>query len=140
MSYAEAQTEFVDNDFLGEQAVRSLFAPEDFTIDFSTRQQFSGGLYQPVSLSSDPLMAALTTGFVQAVYSFEPCGVVFPHVHPRGDENVFVVSGTVDVGFVDETGALIRNPTIKPGNGFVIPQGALACHPTHLPARPAHHA
>lgn len=41
-----AGPDFVDNDFLGEQAVRSLFDPEDFTIDFNTSVPFSGGNVQ----------------------------------------------------------------------------------------------
>lgn len=118
-------SDFVDNDFLGEQAVRAMFEPEDFTIGFEVAVPFAGGTLRPVSLGTDPVMGALTTGFTQAIYAFDPCGVVYPHVHPRGDENVFVVSGTVEAGFVDEAGALIRDEAIVAGTGFVIPQGTL---------------
>lgn len=74
-------------------------------------------------------MGALTTGFTQAIYNFQPCGVVAAHVHPRADENVFVLSGTADVGFVDEAGNFTRNAALEAGTGFVIPQGLL---PTSL--------
>lgn len=115
---------FVDNDFLGESNVRSTFADEDYTLGFDVRVPFPGGTLQPAGLQTNPILAALTTGFGFAVYNFDACGVVFPHVHPRGDESVYVVSGTIDVGFVDEAGELVRNPELAENTGFVIPQGA----------------
>eukprot|EP00892_Ulva_mutabilis_P004164 jgi/Ulvmu1/2119/UM127_0004.1 len=128
--------EFVDNDFIGEQGVRATFAPEDFTIGFDVNIPSSGGTVQPVSLGTNPVLGALTTGFQHAIYTFAPCGVVFPHVHPRGDENVFVLEGTIDAGFVDEAGTLIRDQAIATNSAFVIPQGYVhyVANPTCEPA------
>ena len=124
ITYAGPEETFVDNDFLGEQAVRATFAPDDFTIGFNVEVPFPGGTLQPVSLATNPVVGALTTGFGHAIYSLNPCGVIYPHVHPRGDENVFVLEGTIDTGFIDESGALIRNAELASKTAFVIPQGA----------------
>lgn len=113
-------------EFQGEQAVRAMFAPDDFTLGFEVELPFAGGTIQPVSLATDPIVAALTTGFGHAIYNLNPCGVIAPHVHPRGDENVFVLEGTIDAGFIDESGALIRNAELATKTAFVIPQGAVS--------------
>eukprot|EP00892_Ulva_mutabilis_P004167 jgi/Ulvmu1/2121/UM127_0006.1 len=80
--------EFVNNDFIGEQG--------------------------PVSLGTNPMLGALTTGFKQAIFNFAPCSVIFPHSHPRGDENMIVLEGTIDTGFIDEAGTLIRDQAVPP--------------------------
>ncbi|KAG6555398.1 hypothetical protein Mapa_002624 [Marchantia paleacea] len=45
-----------------------------------------------------------------------------PHVHPRASELVFVLEGTIDIGFVD-TANTLRTQTLKEGDLFVVPRG-----------------
>ena len=45
-----------------------------------------------------------------------------PHIHPRASELLFVVGGTLQVGFVDTTNKLFTQ-TLQTGDIFVFPKG-----------------
>ncbi|GAA0158489.1 hypothetical protein LIER_15498 [Lithospermum erythrorhizon] len=45
-----------------------------------------------------------------------------PHTHPRASELLFLVEGTLDVGFVDTTNKLYTQ-TLQPGDMFIFPKG-----------------
>ncbi|XP_041021337.1 germin-like protein 9-3 [Juglans microcarpa x Juglans regia] len=45
-----------------------------------------------------------------------------PHIHPRSAELLFLVDGTLQVGFVDTTNKLF-NQTLQTGDIFVFPKG-----------------
>ncbi|KAK7856267.1 germin-like protein subfamily 2 member 4 [Quercus suber] len=45
-----------------------------------------------------------------------------PHIHPRASELLFVVEGTLQVGFVDTTNKLFTQ-TLQTGDIFVFPKG-----------------
>ena len=45
-----------------------------------------------------------------------------PHTHPRASELLFVVGGTLQVGFVDTTNKLFTQ-TLQTGDMFVFPKG-----------------
>lgn len=57
-----------------------------------------------------------------AVLEFPPQGVNPPHTHPRSAELLFVVGGSLEVGFVDTTNKLFVQ-TLQLGDMFVFPKG-----------------
>ncbi|MFS7960082.1 putative germin, rmlC-like cupin domain superfamily, rmlC-like jelly roll [Helianthus anomalus] len=57
-----------------------------------------------------------------AVLDFPPGSVNPPHTHPRASELLFLVDGTLEVGFVDTTNKLFTQ-TLKTGDMFVFPKG-----------------
>lgn len=67
--------------------------------------------------------AALDGLGISSTLVVAPPGTVNPpHVHPRASELVFVLEGTVDIGFVDTTNTL-RTQTLKEGDLFIVPRG-----------------
>lgn len=47
-----------------------------------------------------------------------------PHTHPRGSETIFVVKGTLNVGFVDSSNRLFSEKLVV-GDVFVFPKGTV---------------
>ncbi len=63
------------------------------------------------------------SAFITAI---KPCGILLPHVHPRANEFVTVLSGTMNTGIAQENGGAqdIVFDT-HPGEVFMAPQGLL---------------
>ncbi|CAN4120207.1 unnamed protein product [Withania somnifera] len=57
-----------------------------------------------------------------AVLQFPGGGVNPPHTHPRAAELLFVIQGSLEVGFVDTTNKLYTQ-TLQVGDLFVFPKG-----------------
>ncbi|XP_076912391.1 germin-like protein 9-3 [Bidens hawaiensis] len=57
-----------------------------------------------------------------AVLEFPPNSVNPPHTHPRASELLFLIDGTLEVGFVDTTNKLFTQ-TLQMGDIFVFPKG-----------------
>ncbi|KAA8549885.1 hypothetical protein F0562_001569 [Nyssa sinensis] len=57
-----------------------------------------------------------------AVLQYAAGGVNPPHTHPRAAELLFVVEGSLEVGFVDTTNKLFTQ-TLQLGDMFVFPKG-----------------
>ncbi|OVA10020.1 Germin [Macleaya cordata] len=57
-----------------------------------------------------------------AVLQFPASGTNPPHTHPRSAELLFVVQGSLEVGFVDTTNKLYTQ-TLQLGDMFVFPKG-----------------
>ncbi|GKD76395.1 germin-like protein 9-3 [Tanacetum coccineum] len=106
-------------------------APNNTIIDanyftFTGMRQLVGGEYPPtfralkVSMNEFPALNGL--GVSYAVLEF-PMGSVNPvHIHPRASELLFLVSGCLEVGFVDTTNKFF-NQSLKMGDIFVFPKG-----------------
>lgn len=56
--------------------------------------------------------------------TIEPCGVIGAHIHPRGTEWGYVISGSFEFGIFLENGTHLA-VTYNPGEGVVIPQGSV---------------
>lgn len=96
----------------------------------------SSALVSPGNTSSNPFGIALTLasassfgalntqGLSFARIDYAKCGVVPPHVHPRASEILFVLDGTLSVGFVDTANKLYKE-TLCAGELFVFPRGLL---------------
>ncbi|KAJ3690958.1 hypothetical protein LUZ61_020122 [Rhynchospora tenuis] len=63
-----------------------------------------------------------TLGVSMARIDYAVGGINPPHTHPRATEIVFVIEGTLDVGFIT-TGNVLISKTITNGDVFVFPRG-----------------
>ncbi|OAY77169.1 germin-like protein 5-1 [Ananas comosus] len=63
-----------------------------------------------------------TLGVSLSRIDYAPGGLNPPHTHPRATEMVFVLDGTLDVGFITTANKLIAK-TITKGEIFVFPRG-----------------
>ncbi|CAL4907237.1 unnamed protein product [Urochloa decumbens] len=63
-----------------------------------------------------------TLGVSLSRIDYAPGGLNPPHTHPRATEMVFVLQGTLDVGFIT-TGNKLFAKTITVGDVFVFPRG-----------------
>uniref|UniRef100_A0A0D9WEM0 Germin-like protein n=1 Tax=Leersia perrieri TaxID=77586 RepID=A0A0D9WEM0_9ORYZ len=63
-----------------------------------------------------------TLGVSMSRIDYAPGGLNPPHTHPRATEMVFVLQGTLDVGFIT-TGNKLYTKTISAGDVFVFPRG-----------------
>jgi len=63
-----------------------------------------------------------TLGVSMSRVDYAPGGMNPPHTHPRATEIVFVLEGTLDVGFITTANVLISK-TISKGEIFVFPKG-----------------
>ena len=63
----------------------------------------NGGTIQNVDVSKWPILEG--SGLSYALIILDPCSVTLPHVHPRANEIIFVISAKkLRVGFVEENG------------------------------------
>ncbi|KAL2643943.1 hypothetical protein R1flu_011530 [Riccia fluitans] len=53
--------------------------------------------------------------------SFAPGGVLPPHLHPRGSKLIYMIQGTLTVGFMDSNHKLY-NSTLEEGDLYVVPR------------------
>lgn len=63
-----------------------------------------------------------TLGVSMARIDYAPGGINPPHIHPRATEMVFVLEGSLDVGFIT-TGNVFISKTINKGETFAFPRG-----------------
>lgn len=105
--------------------------PNNTTIDannftFTGMRQLVGGEYPTtftalkVSMNELPTLNGQSVSY--AVLEF-PVGAINPvHIHPRASELMFLVSGTLQVGFVDTSDNLFKQ-SLRIGDIFVFPKG-----------------
>lgn len=80
-------------------------------------------LYSSVTAINTTNLAGVNTqGLIMARSDFAKGGVVPPHNHPRASELLFVMYGTLNVGFVDTNNTLFAE-TLNAGDVFVFPRG-----------------
>ncbi|XP_076885879.1 germin-like protein 9-3 [Bidens hawaiensis] len=92
--------------YTGVRSIVNTTYPEKFTVIKATLKEFPGLLGQSVSY---------------AILEF-PVGSINPlHIHPRASELLFVISGSLQVGFVDTTNALFSQK-LETGDMFVFPK------------------
>ena len=71
-----------------------------------------------------------------AVVTIEPCGLILPHLHPRGDEFLIATEGEIFTQFITETGAVLISNTLETLDATIFPKGSihLEFNPTCKPA------
>ncbi|KAM5551222.1 putative germin-like protein 9-2 [Rosa sericea] len=99
----------VDGTFFTYTKFRGLFdeVPETFKVTKAALTEFPALNGQSVSY---------------AVLQFPANGVNPPHTHPRSAELLFLVAGSLDVGFVD-TKNVLYSQKLQVGDIFVFPKG-----------------
>ena len=48
-----------------------------------------------------------------------------PHTHPRATEILYLVSGEMETGFIEENGARFVHNVLTKGQGTLFPQGSI---------------
>ncbi|XP_024969023.1 germin-like protein 9-3 [Cynara cardunculus var. scolymus] len=93
---------------------------------FTKMRQLVGGEYPSTfgvlkaSMNEFPALVGQSVSY--AVLEF-PAGSINPvHIHPRASELMFLVSGTLQVGFVDTSNTLFKQ-SLEIGDIFVFPKG-----------------
>ncbi|CAM6114189.1 unnamed protein product [Calypogeia fissa] len=122
---------------LAAVAVQTVLASDpDLTTDFNVTnptvadftstilrnpQQLGQGMAKPTGVAITGLSGL---GLAPVLFEFGPMSQIDPHTHPRATEVFFVLSGEVDVGFVDTANNLFEI-TVQAGDIFVFPKGLL---------------
>jgi len=70
------------------------------------------------------------------VVTIQPCGLILPHLHPRGDEFIITTQGQIFTQFIAETGAVLVSNTLNTLGSTLFPKGSihLEYNPTCEPA------
>ncbi|XP_042068304.1 germin-like protein subfamily 1 member 11 [Salvia splendens] len=85
--------------------------------------------YNPYGVAFTVASVATTPGFntqgQTLIYAeFEPNGIAPPHIHPRASEIIYVIEGSVEVGFVTSfPDYKYYSKVIKRGDVFLLPVG-----------------
>jgi len=94
----------------------------DFTSSPSTVST-AGGNITAANVANFPALFA--NGLAMTVGQMAPCGLNTPHTHPRATEILYLVSGTMEAGFIEENGARFVKNNLTPGQGTLFPQGSI---------------
>ncbi|KAD6795667.1 hypothetical protein R6Q59_020441 [Mikania micrantha] len=142
MAFFMASIVFADPDMLQDVCVAILkpavavngFPCKNIT-DISANNFFFAGLVKPgltnnalgvnvTQANVNQIPGLNTLGVSMARIDYAPGGLNPPHVHPRATEIVFVLTGELNVGFVNTDNKLFSK-TIKAGEVFIFPRGLL---------------
>ncbi|CAM0907710.1 unnamed protein product [Alopecurus aequalis] len=98
--------------------------PNDF---FSDVLSLPGNTGNPVgsavtAANVEKLPGLNTLGVSMSRVDYAPWGVNPPHTHPRATETIYVLEGSLDVGFVTTAGKLFAR-TVGKGEMYVFPRG-----------------
>uniref|UniRef100_A0A7S3PN25 Cupin type-1 domain-containing protein n=2 Tax=Sar TaxID=2698737 RepID=A0A7S3PN25_9STRA len=96
----------------------------DFRIDVTARtpNRGEGGTVQARESPNTPALQG--QGIALSLFTVEEGGQNLIHYHPRATELLYVITGTIAVGFTDTTGRLIEN-VINAGQATVFPRALL---------------
>jgi len=96
----------------------------DFVIDVTSRapNQGMGGTVQARESPNTPALQG--QGIALSLFTIEKGAQNLIHYHPRATELLYVIKGTIQVGFTTTTGRYIEN-TIKEGQATVFPRALL---------------
>ncbi|CAM6084009.1 unnamed protein product [Calypogeia fissa] len=95
--------------------------------NYFTYTGFRGGVsvkpgqvnFKEATINEFPALYGLGISFY--LMYFQPGGVLVPHLHPRGSKLIYVIQGTLTVGFIDSTYKLY-NQTLLEGDVYVVPK------------------
>ncbi|KAK9920113.1 hypothetical protein M0R45_028674 [Rubus argutus] len=119
-------------DYKGEEPIMNGFACKD-EANATAEDFFFAGLAKP-GLTNNTFGSLVTAANVQKIpglktlrvslarIDYSPGGINPPHTHPRATEIVFVLEGSLDVGFITTANKLISKTIVK-GDVYVFPKG-----------------
>ena len=87
------------------------------------RQKSKGGNQVSAKEATFPALSGIPQTLT--MITLEPCGMLPPHVHPRGSEFVFVLEGNVMTQFLPEGGNAVVTNQLTPYTATVFPQGTI---------------
>ncbi|CAF1184141.1 unnamed protein product [Adineta ricciae] len=103
------------------------FVPADYTRNLLNPDYWivtPGGNVSYFNLSTTPALAGIGIAFTLVM--LEPCGIILPHIHPRGSKGVYSITGkSLLVGFIQENRAQVVLNQIGIGYAAAIPRGAI---------------
>ncbi|CAM6101598.1 unnamed protein product [Calypogeia fissa] len=92
---------------------------------FRNPKQQPKGMALPTFAAFDMGLPGLTgLGLTAVLFEFGPYSQINPHTHPRATEVFYVLTGCIDVGFVDTNNTLFQ-ASLEVGDIFVFPKGLL---------------
>ena len=102
---------------------RQKLKPRDFVFDRfnATPTVGPGGLGNFMTLEQFPALKGM--GVSASTFEMRPCGIILPHVHPRGNEIFYVLMGGFLTGFLEENGGRYIENNITTGQAVLFPQG-----------------
>ncbi|EEF46605.1 germin-like protein 9-3 [Ricinus communis] len=115
----------IDGNFFTFTGMRSIVAGDDYPPSFKVTK---------ASMAEFPALNGQSVSL--AVLEFPAGSVNPPHTHPRSAELLFVVAGSLEVGFIDTTNKLYTQ-TLQPGDIFVFPKGLVHFQSNSDPKEPA---
>lgn len=65
----------------------------------------------------------LGKGIASGLLNIEPCGINFPHIHPRANELFHLLDGNIFVGLIEENGGRVILNNITAGEVTFFEQG-----------------
>jgi hypothetical protein len=86
-------------------------------------QKSNGGKQVSAKETTFPALSGIPQTLT--MITLEPCGMLPPHVHPRGSEFVFVLEGNLTTQFFPESGAPVVTNQLSPYTATVFPQGSI---------------
>lgn len=113
-----------DPDLTTDFGITSISAANFTFTGFRNPQPGAQGVATPTAASFQQLPGLTGLGLTAVLFEFGPQSQISPHTHPRASEIFYVLSGTVDVGFVDTNNDLFET-TLQTGDLFVFPKGLL---------------
>jgi hypothetical protein len=82
----------------------------------------SGSIVSNVG-STFPALLGLDSSLIK--FTLGPCGLIVPHFHPRGDEFILTVEGTIHTQFLTETGSTIVSNDVNTWQSTIFPKGSI---------------
>ncbi|XP_048568724.1 germin-like protein 1-3 [Triticum urartu] len=103
-----------------ESTMANDFFSDVLSVPGSTGGNPSGSVVTAATVDKVPGLN--TMGVSMSRIDYAPWGANPPHTHPRASELLFVLEGSLDVGFITSTGKFIARTVCK-GEMFVFPRG-----------------
>ena len=104
---------------------RQKFKAEDFVFDYNSAilTVTDGGSGKALNVDNRPILHGL--GVSSAMFDIFPCGIVAPHIHPRGSELYHILKGSMLVGILEENGGRYIENNVTMGQVAIVPMGLL---------------
>jgi oxalate decarboxylase/phosphoglucose isomerase-like protein (cupin superfamily) len=104
---------------------RQKLEPKDFVFDRFKAPLTVGSGGQGNFMTLDTFPALKNMGVSASTFDILPCGIILPHVHPRGNEIFYVLRGGFLTGFLEENGGRYIENNITVGQAVLFPQGLI---------------
>ncbi len=102
---------------------RQKLKPKDFVYDRLNKTPTLGEGGQGYFMTLDTFPALKGMGVSASTFDMLPCGIILPHIHPRGNEIFYSLKGGFLTGFLEENGGRYIENNITVGQAVVFPQG-----------------